>query len=200
MRCGWAVLGLGMVLAAGARGQITRTATFENYAAGMTFQISFKDSPSGIIFSNSTHPPAGSFAIDDDILDLFTGTNYLTAGGIPDDDFGSYLGFTANLPEPSNQVSINVYYSDVAGGPGITLEGFNSSGMLVAEQSALNPGTYTLQIDSNQYIITSFQVIANGGFEGYDNISYTYLPEPAELGWFVIAAGIGLGRRKCPHR
>src|SRR5690242_9324429 len=55
-------LGL-LILAPTVRGQVTRTATFENFAEGQSFKPSFTDPLSGIFFHDSTGPTA-NFTID----------------------------------------------------------------------------------------------------------------------------------------
>ena len=97
------------------------------------------------------------------------------------DGFGANFGFTAILSEPANQISAEVYFQESASQ--IVLSGFDSTGTLVSQELA-SPDPFTLEIleiDSTQYNITSFQISAEGGGEGYDNVSYTYLPEPSAL-------------------
>lgn len=186
----WVVFALALF----AQAQITETATFENYAPNTFFKPSFIDTLSKITFLASTNP-LGGFAIDSDSLDLFDGSNYLTAA-VGSNGFGGNFGFTGDLPEPSNRVSADAIYFNSNSNNNVTLEGFNSSGTLIAQQSFNSPGIFTLEISSSQYDITTFQIVVNGGFEGYDNISYTYLPEPSVAMSLLIFAAIPIRRRK----
>ncbi|HEY1684385.1 MAG TPA: hypothetical protein VGG19_06460 [Tepidisphaeraceae bacterium] len=195
MRYGWVVLVLGMVLAVEATAQITKTATFDNYTAGQSLIPSFTDPLSGITFSYSTL--GTGFVIDGDPLDLYDGSNYLTAGGGPNDGQGANFGFIGTLHAPANYVALEAFAANV------TLEGFDSTGTLVAEQTGpvSSPiGSSNLQISSSQYNITSFQVMVTpGGFEGYDNISYTYLPEPTLLPCLLGIVALRLRRKSQPR-
>jgi hypothetical protein len=70
----------------------------------------------------------------------------------------------------------------------------------VVAQQVPPPGTtnpFTLTITSPQYNITSFRVSVGTGFSGYDNISYTVLPEPS---LFACSGMIGLAARWRPGR
>jgi hypothetical protein len=198
MRHPWSSFILLVALAASANAQITRIATFENYAPGAAFQPSFTDALSGITFSRSTNPPLpGGFAINGDPLNLFDGTNYLTAGGGPNDGLGANFGFSGALPEPADQVSADVF---VQGSAGVTLNGFDSMGVLVAQESG-PPSTsrFNIEISSSQYNITSFQLSVVDRGTGYDNITYTILPEPTPISCLLLAISFPLlHRRRIP--
>jgi hypothetical protein len=178
--------------------QVTRTATFENFAAGQAFQPSFVDPLSGITFRNSTNAPApGGFVIDGS--DHFFGRgNYLTAGGGPTDSFGASFGFTADLPAPADTLSLDaIYLADSRAN--VLLQGINASGIVTAEQAGpggTSSAPFSLQITSSQFDIASFRVSVVAGASGYDNISFTIVPEP--FGAFVAssAATMFLPRRK----
>jgi hypothetical protein len=183
--CG--ILGTLLLLAAIANAQITRIATFENYPAGKAFQPSFTDLLSGITFSNSTIQPApGGFVIDGDPADLFNGNNYLTAGVGPNDGFG-FFGFTGTLPQPAIRVSADVLCFGLPSG--MVLTGFDSAGTIVAQESgsSTSPDPFSIEIDSGQYNITSFKFTAAVRATAYDNISYSYLPEPSILAGVLAA-------------
>jgi hypothetical protein len=191
-----------LLLVTGVDAQITRTATFENYTAGQFFRPSFTDPLSGISFYDSTTPPGYGFAIDGSPNGAyFSGGNYLTAGGGPFNGLGAYFGFTADLPFAANHVNLEAeYQADSI--TNVVLKGFDSSGHVVAQESgqASMSNPFTLEIDSAQYNITTFQISVGGGAAGYDNISYTYLPEPAELGLLIVAGGVVTAQRNCSRR
>jgi hypothetical protein len=190
----WVLAGI----TATASAQVTRTATFENFTPGQFFRPSFTDPLSGITFRDSTHPFSHDFAIDGNPGGFYFGApgNYLTAGGGPVAALGSYFGFTADLPSPANCVSLDAVYQDDAITTMVLL-GLDKTGAVVAQQSP-PPGTtnpFTLTITSSQYDITTFRVSIRTGFSGYDNISYTVLPEPSLLGWAGVIALVCRRRR-----
>ena len=178
----WGVLVMAIFFACAANAQIARTATFENYANGTDLPGSFTDSLSGITFRNSTHPPIGGFDIDS-YSSYFSGGNYLTSGIIAPGGLGSYFGFTADLPTAADSVSLDaIYHADARSE--VVLQGFDSQGNLIAQEAGppgLSQSSFSLQITSDQYNITRIQVSVGGGFSGYDNIAYTYFPEPHAL-------------------
>jgi hypothetical protein len=186
-------------LAVGADAQVTRTATFENYSEGQTWSSTFTDPFSGIGFRNSTHPIAGAFVVEYSSTNFGAG-NYLTSGGYspgPIGGFGSYFGFTADLPAAADRVSMQVscIFESTSN---VQLIGFNSKGDPVAAVTAADGLTnpFTLEIDSARYDITTFRVSVNGGAEGYDNISYTILPEPSLLTICSFTGFLGCRRRR----
>ncbi|HEY1686831.1 MAG TPA: hypothetical protein VGG19_18870 [Tepidisphaeraceae bacterium] len=180
---------IGMVLAAGADAQITKMATFENYTEGQNFKPSFTDPLSGITFFNSTGGTQ-NFVIEYSSME-FGGGNYLTSALYSPGSGGSWaasFGFTADLPTPANSLSISVTHS-IGNTSTIQLEAFNSNNVLVAQKSAISnaPDPFTLEVISTEYDIASFKMIVSSQIgTGYDNISYTYLPEPASLAPFAL--------------
>jgi hypothetical protein len=183
----WAISLMVFVLTSISYAQITRTATFENFTVGEIFKPSFTDSGSGITFSNSTGPTQ-DFEITDGLSE-FGYSNYLSSGSTAP-GWSYQFGFTGGLLSPSNYVSLKVSDGGSSNATGLTLEGFNSVGMIIVQQSgsSIESDPFTLQITSSQYDITSFKVIAAGIFTGYDNISYTILPEPASISFLLLSS------------
>jgi hypothetical protein len=200
MRHRWSSFILLLALAASANAQITRTATFENFTVGQTFKPSFTDPISGIIFTNSTGP-TDDFDIADGLVE-FSNDNYLGSGSPA--GWSWEFGFTGKLPAPADQVSIEVSDGGIGYDSNVTLEGLDKNNNVIAEQSGIStpPGTFgpdpfTIQIISPDYNVVSFQVIAVGIFTGYDNITYTILPEPTPISCLFLAISFPiLNRRK----
>ena len=193
MHFGIFVAAIALVSVAGA--QITRTAAFENYAAGTDLGTSFTDPLSGIAFSDPTPPHL--FFIGNGLPEFGRGNDL--AGG--DGGAEGYLGFVATLPFTSDQVSVDIAWSGTPpGSSGITLEGFNglnAAGALITQQTISNAADpYTLQINSNQYNINSFKVEVDAVSAAYDNISYTILPEPSQISCLIAGASFFVMRRR----
>jgi hypothetical protein len=177
---------------------VTRVATFENFSEGDSFKPSFTDPLSGITFRDSSHP-GGGFVIDYSAT-LFGDGNYLTAGVYvpgPGSGFGAFFGFTGDLPQQANEVGVDVRYG--ADRSEVSLQGFDALGNLLAQQGG-PPGQnllpFSLEIHSSAFEIRSFRVSVGGGAAGYDNISYTIVPEPA-FAWGVLGIGaLSMQRRR----
>jgi hypothetical protein len=199
-KLGRVVAGLvGVVLGVeGARGEVTRVATFENFVEGQNFKPGFVDPQSGIRFRDSTHLDGG-FTIDYSTTPFGTG-NYLTAGGVvagPGGWLGAFFGFTADLPEPARRVGM-----DVTGGlfgiSGMAVRGFDSAGVMVAEVVAPVglAKTFQFELVSGEYDIVRVQAVMPPVATGYDNIRYTVLPEPGGMVGAGVLAGVWVGGRR----
>jgi hypothetical protein len=178
-------------LVARANAQFVRTATFENFTEGQSFGPSFTDPLSSESFREPTGPLKG-FSIDS-ASGLFGGGMYLTSGGYspgPGGGVFSTFGFKGDLPSLANRLSIDV--SHLGGDTSqVSLTGFNSLGGVVSQSfgqaDAQDP--FRIQVTSNSFNFASFQVQVPPGLSaGYDNISFTIVPEPsivATLGGIV---------------
>ena len=194
-----------LVFAQLARGQITRVATFENFAEGQSFKPSFTDPLSGITLRDSTHP-SGGFSIEYSSTE-FGGGNYLTAGGYapgPGNHWGANFGFIGDLSSPANNISVDVSYPGFGDSGSVVLKGYDSVGTLIAQQAGAPgaPGPFTLTIHSSQFDIVKLQVTVDAIDTGYDNVSYTILPEPHSVSLVLAAAVLALRRRwlRCSGR
>jgi hypothetical protein len=196
--------GLGWVVAVGvavgwvgvARGQVTRVATFENYTAWTSYSVGFTEPASGIYFHDSTHPPNGGFDVDRSFGVVWSPGYYLTSGGGPE-VYGSFFAFTADLPAAADRVGMDVMYLG-APASNFQLKGYDAAGVVVAQQSgpAVNTQPFHIEISSPSYDIVRIQTFVQGGAVGYDNISYTVLPEPGVALGGVAVGGVVLGRRR----
>jgi hypothetical protein len=151
MRKLWGIFLSLLAFADAADAQITKTATFENYAANTDLGTSFTDPLSRITFSDPTSPYLFFIGYG---LPEFGGGNDLSGG---DGTAEGYLGFVGTLPFAADQLSVDIAWSG-------TLPG--SSG---------------------------FKVEVDAVPAAYDNISYTYLPEPSILAGFL---GVLVFRRR----
>jgi hypothetical protein len=181
---------------AAADAQATKTATFENFAAGTAFQPSFTDPLSSITFRNSTNPPLpGGFDINFSST-YFGGGNYLTSGGSGDGVLGTSFGFTADLPAVADNIQLDALYL-TGSRANVTLEALNSSASVIAQQSGpvgISNAAFSLQVSSGQFDITTIRLLAGPGASACDNISITIAPEPATL-WGPPLLGIWVFRR-----
>jgi hypothetical protein len=192
MRKLWGIFLSLLAFADAADAQITKTATFENYAANTDLGTSFTDPLSRITFSDPTSPYLFFIGYG---LPEFGGGNDLSGG---DGTAEGYLGFVGTLPFAADQLSVDIAWSGtLPGSSGITLVGFsglNATGTVITQQSISNAtDPHTLQIESSQYNIASFKVEVDAVPAAYDNISYTYLPEPSILAGFL---GVLVFRRR----
>jgi hypothetical protein len=198
MRAFWLAAMIVGASAAVASAQVTRTATFENYVEGQNFQPTLLDPLSGIFFHDATGG-THSFTIEYASTE-FGGGNYLTNGIVSPGPTGSWtgdFGFSADLPAPANRVSFDITYNGNHL-TGVVLTGYDGSGGVVAqEQGPVSaPSNFTFEITSPHYDITHFTVAVHGGvFTGYDNVSYTVLPEPTGL-WLALPAAAMIARRR----
>jgi hypothetical protein len=100
-----------------------------------------------------------------------------------------------------NQVSVDLGDWD-ADADNLLLQAFNSSNVLIASASAINPadvnGGLTLSVSAPGIAYVLFNETSNPGFQGsifFDNFTYNAVPEPATL--LLFGAGLlGLGAAK----
>jgi hypothetical protein len=172
---------------------VTRVATFENYVEGDSFKPTLFDPISGILFHDATGG-THSFEIEYSST-IFGGGYYLVNGGYtpgaPPSWTGNF-GFSADLPIAASRVSFDISYV-VGDLSGVTLTGYDAANQIVAKRNGPFPvaNPFTLEITSSQYDITHFTVTVNGVSVGYDNVSYTVVPEPG----LVVGAVAVLRRR-----
>lgn len=203
MRMHWAGVALIAGLTSAASAQVTHVATFENFTEGQAFKPSFTDPLSGITFRDSTASGHG-FSIDY-AIDPFGVSTYLTSGGYTPGDgrtLGYDFGFTADLPAPAIRVGLDVaYVPGTVGSPaGTMLRAYNTSGAVVAQTTV--PGfvasPFHLEATSLAYDIVRLSITVPDIATGYDNVSYTVLPEPVGMTALVcpVLASLAMRRRR----
>jgi PEP-CTERM motif len=185
-------------------------ADFQNFSAQL-ISASFTDPKSGIVFSNSQNS-GGVFGIQDSSTYHFSSaptflpTIYLTGNGITTDTSGAIVagdfGFDAALPGaaflPAAFRSISVaifYFSPTDAGGAVTLQGFDTANNVVASAvrniNQSDWGESSITISATSPSISKFSIRASGLSTGYDNITFTAVPEPSTLTLLAIGA-VGL--------
>lgn len=168
------------------------TADFENFSEGFCAS-SFTDPVSGISFYDFLNP-LGSACIEyvGTIADreVFSNTNYLTGSGYVIGDGGSTsynFGFTAELGLAADFVHVNVLFSILDTTGTLTLNGYNNNNLVKTETIVLSGerGETTISIKVPSAEITHIELIPDGLFTGYDNL--TAIPEPGT----VLLVGLG---------
>jgi hypothetical protein len=109
--------------------------------------------------------------------------------------------YVATFSSAVNQVSVDLGDWD-ADADNLLLQAFNSSNVLIASASAINPadvnGGLTLSVSAPGIAYVLFNETSNPGFQGsifFDNFTYNAVPEPATL--LLFGAGLlGLGAAK----
>jgi len=180
-------------------------AKFENYPEGLIAFGPFTDPLSGITFSN---PVSANMNFTSEFGDfspsrpLTSPGNYLSSngwapgGGI---SLPYQFGFDALFPEPSGLVQMELIYA-LNGGNTVTVTGRNAAGATVATTTFhATSGNFvetTLTLTSASNNISSIHVVANDIFDGFDNLRFSAIPEPASVGSVAMVGLVALARRR----
>ncbi|MHC4159873.1 MAG: PEP-CTERM sorting domain-containing protein [Planctomycetota bacterium] len=169
-------------------------ADFENFSEGFCAS-SFTDPDSGMFFYDLLdidNAACIEYVGPSANRNIFSDTNYLTGSGYSPGDgasLGYNFGFTADLGLAADFVSVDVFFSNHQTNGTLTLNGYNN-GNLVKTETLLFSGFHnfeetTISIEAPLAEITRIEVIPDGMFTGYDNV--TAVPEPTT---FIL---LGLG-------
>jgi hypothetical protein len=178
-------------------------AKFENFNEGDVWFGPFDDPISGIHFFNPISANSNfviEFGSASASRPLTSPGNYLSSNGHAPGDGISLpfqFGFSALLPQDSGLVQMEMIY--VSSGGSVTLTGRNAAGQAVATTSFNGGGNFaetTLTLTSPSNSIHSFDVVASNYFDGFDNIRFSQVPEPATVGLTGVTAMVLMARRR----
>jgi MYXO-CTERM domain-containing protein len=183
-------------------------AKFENFPEGLIAFGPFTDPLSGITFSNPASANQnftsefGDFAPARPLTspgNFLSSNGWAPGGGIA---LPYQFGFDAHLPEASGLVQMELIYAlGSSGGNTVTVTGLNSAGATVASTSYHATSGFfvetTMTLSSPSNDISAIHVVANDIFDGFDNIRFSPVPEPASAGAAgVIGVGAFVRRRR----
>jgi hypothetical protein len=182
-------------------------ARFENFPEGLIAFGPFDDPLSGIHFFNPVSANGNftsEFGDPSPSRPLTSPGNFLSSNGwAPGGGIALpyQFGFDARFPEPSGLVQMELIYAlGTSGGNTVTVTGLNSAGATVASTSFHATGGFfvetTMTLTSLGNDISSIHVVANDIFDGFDNLRFSAIPEPASGGALALVGIASMARRR----
>ncbi len=161
---------------------------------------------SGIRFDNINGFGLGACLFNSSTLPSLYQNNMALVQNVPESTVFWSANFSVHgiLPARANQMGVDILYTwgvtqDFTQTSGtVTLNGFDSNGLLIGSASTPTLGGFGLQthLDASfPSAISSFTIVANGLSTDYDNITFDTVPEPSTIALAVTAPILLLRRR-----